>query len=585
MKKRYTAVLIAIMLLGMILGIGLNAYASTYLNWSGEYDESHADTWVLFRNLWKTGFNYMGFTGDSYFAPSLAAIKNRLFSIDVYACTAHCSAPYRMLINFVDDSPPNWCDRDNMLKCYPLLPDCDDVYEVMNWRSQPLEFAFLGGCQAMDDTGYPSFADAFTKGGQPGSVVVGWKGLTNADPEWWYSIQLYFWEQTFINYLALGFPVRQALFSADHDYPTAAPYSCMFGDGHVNLNGVNHDTPGLTCGMGSSLYWNLNFDNNSYSEAQVKYGSADDKPVVGDWDGDGWDEIGVFRNGDWYLTENMASTTIHFWWGRAGDIAIAGDWSGNDVDTWGIHRNGDWYLDEDGGAPNTTKHFHWGKAGDIPLIGDFNGDGSDTWGIFRGSTWYLDEDGGVPNTTKSFYWGRAGDMPVVGDWNGDGMDGIGIYRPSLSTWYLDYDNNGTTDESFIFTDCTTPLAPIAGFWQPPDGDDEMMAGGSSSSSVSCHECAAMDIQELKVYPNPVRHEAVTFQVIGQNIQSIEVKLFDLNGQLVWFSGRISGNQANWELITQEGEQVANGIYLYSVKAQGINNSIWTSKMRKLLVLK
>ena len=33
---------------------------------------------------------------------------------------------------------------------------------------------------------------------------------------------------------------------------------------------------------------------------------ATDVPVVGDWDGDGKDDLGVFRNGIWYLDLKQA---------------------------------------------------------------------------------------------------------------------------------------------------------------------------------------------------------------------------------------------------------------------------------------
>ncbi|MBR5759120.1 MAG: hypothetical protein IKX88_11050, partial [Thermoguttaceae bacterium] len=40
-------------------------------------------------------------------------------------------------------------------------------------------------------------------------------------------------------------------------------------------------------------WWNLDF--NGDNARTVKFGDRGDQPVVGDWDGDGRDEIGVYR--------------------------------------------------------------------------------------------------------------------------------------------------------------------------------------------------------------------------------------------------------------------------------------------------
>lgn len=69
--------------------------------------------------------------------------------------------------------------------------------------------------------------------------------------------------------------------------------------------------------------------------------SASAKPVVGDWDGDGDDTVGVFDNGTFYLkNENSTAApiahTISF--GAATDIPVAGDWDGDGDDTIGLYR-------------------------------------------------------------------------------------------------------------------------------------------------------------------------------------------------------------------------------------------------------
>jgi hypothetical protein len=97
--------------------------------------------------------------------------------------------------------------------------------------------------------------------------------------------------------------------------------------------------------------------------------------VVGDWDGDGADQVGVYRGGRWYLdlTGNdqwdAGDTTFRF--GLPSDLPVAGDWDGDGTDEVGTVRDGRWYLDVDGdgawGGGDTS--FRFGLAADVPVPG------------------------------------------------------------------------------------------------------------------------------------------------------------------------------------------------------------------------
>lgn len=118
----------------------------------------------------------------------------------------------------------------------------------------------------------------------------------------------------------------------------------------------------------------------------LPFGSSTDVPVIGDWDGDGDDDIGIFRNvgnsGRFYLDTN-------------GD----GAWSG----------------------PATDSTFVFGIANDKPVAGDWDGDGDDDIGIVRGGKWYLDQNGnhawnGTAGGDAVFNFGSPNDRPLVGRW-------------------------------------------------------------------------------------------------------------------------------------------------------------------------
>jgi len=156
--------------------------------------------------------------------------------------------------------------------------------------------------------------------------------------------------------------------------------------------------------------------------------------VMGDWDGNGTDTPGVFRNGVWYLrnTNGPGPADVVFSFGLATDKPVVGDWDGNGKDGVGVFRNGAWYLANTPGGP-TTSRFNYGLAADKPVTGDWDGNRRDGVGVDRAGTWYLANVPGGP-TTRGFAYGAPADMPVTGDWNRDGRATVGVVR--VDEWLL-----------------------------------------------------------------------------------------------------------------------------------------------------
>jgi hypothetical protein len=106
----------------------------------------------------------------------------------------------------------------------------------------------------------------------------------------------------------------------------------------------------------------------------------------------------------------------------------------------GVFRNGAWYLDTNGNDAwnaGTDTVTSFGTTGDVPVAGDWDGTGSARIGVFRNGVWFLDTNGnGVSDGTDTVaYFGMTGDIPVVGDWNGNGTSKIGVFRNGV--WFLD----------------------------------------------------------------------------------------------------------------------------------------------------
>jgi hypothetical protein len=219
------------------------------------------------------------------------------------------------------------------------------------------------------------------------------------------------------------------------------------------------------------------------------YGTPGDIPLFGDWDGDGIDTPGMWRQsgggGFAYLTDTLpddgavASAEFDFFFGIPGDEVFSGDWDGDGIDTLGINRGGHIFLSNSNGAfgaPVPTDYDFWfGVPGDRAFGGDPDGDGRDTVMLYRGTdgfTYYTNDSpvgpGAIASTADNFFFGIASDSFVSGDWDGNGVDSAAIFRGSNTTVYLSNTNasNGApapTDDFYVWG--AAGWTPVAGVWE------------------------------------------------------------------------------------------------------------------------
>jgi hypothetical protein len=209
-------------------------------------------------------------------------------------------------------------------------------------------------------------------------------------------------------------------------------------------------------------FWNLYDRAERRPIAAFYFGNPGDFPFMGDWDCDGVDTPGLYRQSDGYVylrnSNTQGNAEISFFFGNPGDVPVAGDFNANGCGTVSVYRPSQsrFYVvnelgTDDGGLGPADYSFLFGNPGDKPFIGDFDGNGQDTVGLHRESTGldYYRNTNTTGNADQQFIFGNPGDGVFAGDWTENGVDSPGLFRPSNATVYLRYENTqGNSDESW-----------------------------------------------------------------------------------------------------------------------------------------
>jgi serine protease len=248
----------------------------------------------------------------------------------------------------------------------------------------------------------------------------------------------------------------------------AAGFDTQYGNGVLQIDKAlrNIDAAMTTGGFAGGVWRLANRHADGVAAGALttfSFGRTGDIPVVGDWDGNGTQTIGVVRGNLWHLRDSNAggSADHTFSFGRAGDQFLIGDWDGNGTWTPGVRRGNTFYLKNSfsGGVADITVAY--GRATDQAYVGDWNGDRRFTPGVRRGNTFYLKNSftGGAADTVVTF--GLATDEVHMGDWDGNGTWTPGLLRGG-TRWFLQNSFQGGAAD-ITFSKQTQGIA-VVGDW-------------------------------------------------------------------------------------------------------------------------
>jgi hypothetical protein len=192
------------------------------------------------------------------------------------------------------------------------------------------------------------------------------------------------------------------------------------------------DTPGLFRTSDAFAYLR-NSNTQGIADIRFFFGNPSDIPLAGDFNGDGCDTLSIYRPSEarFYiinkLGENeggLGAAEYSFLFGNVGDKPVVGDWDGDGVDEIGLHREttGFFYYRNTLTTGNADGQFYFGDPGDRFVSGDWGVvDGVETPAMFRpsNSTFYFRHTLTQGNADSQFVWpdSSAGSnwLPVSGD--------------------------------------------------------------------------------------------------------------------------------------------------------------------------
>lgn len=200
--------------------------------------------------------------------------------------------------------------------------------------------------------------------------------------------------------------------------------------------------------MGST--WSLRNRLSSGAPSSVFTFAATGRPFMGDWDADGVATPAVYANGVWTVQPAATApdvTTVAF--GQPGDQPVVGDFNGDGKDDLGVVRAGEFDF-RTNLSPTATTHVVMlpdGVSG-TPVAGDWDGNGIDSLGIVSRGTWTLFRRNVSGSPSREITVSGSG-VPVTGDWNRDGRTGVGYYRNGV--WQLrNALSSGDPRQLFVF---------------------------------------------------------------------------------------------------------------------------------------
>lgn len=170
-------------------------------------------------------------------------------------------------------------------------------------------------------------------------------------------------------------------------------------------------------GQQSYFFYRGSRNNPNGNITYIPFGTDGDRPIHGDFDGDGKQDPAVFRpfDGSWHVLQSSNNQYRVIFFGVNGDKPVAEDYDGDGKTDFAVFRpsNATWYILNSN--DNSVRYQPFGLATDVLVPAHYDIDGKADIAVWRNGIWYILLSSN--NSVKFVTFGQAGDAPTPSAYN------------------------------------------------------------------------------------------------------------------------------------------------------------------------
>jgi len=338
----------------------------------------------------------------------------------------------------------------------------------------------LGELDGTDGFSFQGVEYGFLGSGMHGNGDLngdGWDDIAIGDPESWRTLSDGWSGAVGDAYIIHG-PVRGADVPRDRYDLTDDAGLVILGADHYGSVGesvfISDDVNGDAIDD-LLLSRGFNFWDGGFDRSFVVYGTTVGKYLVGDWNGDGRDDIAVREGSTVWMDDDRdgAADYVHtFGFGDSESQYLVGDWDGDGQDNLAVRRGARVLMDVDFDEQHDLEVFFGTGEEDEFFAADVNGDGMDDLVARSGlelavDLWPWD---GLEDGVRLYGGGDSEDQYLFGDWTGDGRQTPAVRRgPEI---WMNADFDGQHDFIQIYGRGNDEDEYLSGDWDG-DGREEL----------------------------------------------------------------------------------------------------------------
>ena len=168
-------------------------------------------------------------------------------------------------------------------------------------------------------------------------------------------------------------------------------------------------------------------------------GGATWTPVPADYDGDGKTDEAVYLNGTWVIVRSSDGQSVVVGAGGPAFVPVPADYDGDGRVDIAVYANGVWSITRSSDGGNTV--IAHGGPGWIPVPADYDGDGKTDVAVYLNGAWSIKRSSDNSITVAGH--GGPSWQPVPADYDGDGKADIAVYTNGAWSIKRTSDNGNT----------------------------------------------------------------------------------------------------------------------------------------------